>query len=139
MTDLLTPSPSDSAASLEAEALDAYSEIVVSVAEHIVPSVASLRVAARGREGAGSAVVLAADGYLLTSAHVVAGAERGTAVFADWHEAPFELVGATRCPTWRCCASPPRAWPRWSSATPTRSGSVSWSSPSGTRTASPAR
>jgi S1-C subfamily serine protease len=93
MTDVLTPTPSDSAASLEAEALDAYSEIVVSVAEHIVPSVASLRVAARGREGAGSAVILAADGYLLTSAHVVAGADRGTAVFADWHEAPFELVG----------------------------------------------
>jgi S1-C subfamily serine protease len=93
MTDVLTPTPSDSGASLEAEALDAYSQIVVSVAEHIVPSVASLRVAARGREGAGSAVILAADGYLLTSAHVVAGADRGTAVFADWHEAPFELVG----------------------------------------------
>jgi S1-C subfamily serine protease len=88
MTDLLAPSEP-----LEREALDAYSEIVVSVAERIVPSVASLRVAARGREGAGSAVVLAADGYLLTSAHVVAGADRGTAVFADWHEAPFELVG----------------------------------------------
>ena len=98
MTELLTPSPSDAAAAEaaapdEREALDSYSEIVVSVAEHIVPSVASLRVAARGREGAGSAVVLYADGYLLTSAHVVAGAERGTAVFADWHEAPFELVG----------------------------------------------
>ena len=49
MTDVLTPTPSDSGASLEAEALDAYSQIVVSVAEHIVPSVASLRVAARGR------------------------------------------------------------------------------------------
>jgi len=96
MTDLLAPPPSDPAAPsapLEREALDAYSAIVVSVAEHIVPSVASLRVAARGREGAGSAVVLSADGYLLTSAHVVAGAERGTASFADWREAPFELVG----------------------------------------------
>ncbi|HWD54855.1 MAG TPA: trypsin-like peptidase domain-containing protein [Acidimicrobiales bacterium] len=88
MTDLLAPSEE-----LEREALDAYSETVISVADRIVPSVASLRVAARGREGAGSAVILAADGYLLTSAHVVAGAERGTAVFADWHEAPFELVG----------------------------------------------
>src|SRR6185437_4209804 len=76
MTGLLAPPPSDAAeASSEQEALDAYSAIVVSVAEHIVPSVASLRVAARGREGAGSAVVLSADGYLLTSAHVVAGAE----------------------------------------------------------------
>jgi S1-C subfamily serine protease len=94
MTDLLAPSDrSESSEAVDREALDAYSEIVVSVADRIVPSVASLRVAARGREGAGSAVVLAADGYLLTSAHVVAGASRGTAVFADWHEAPFELVG----------------------------------------------
>ena len=88
MTDLLTPT-----ASVDDEALDAYSETVIAVAEHIVPSVASLRVATHGREGAGSAVVLAADGYLLTSAHVVAGAERGTAIFADWRETPFELVG----------------------------------------------
>jgi S1-C subfamily serine protease len=88
MTDLLTP-----AASVDHEALDAYSETVIAVADRIVPSVASLRVAARGREGAGSAVVLAADGYLLTSAHVVAGAERGTAIFADWRETAFELVG----------------------------------------------
>ena len=78
---------------LDAEALDAYSLTVVSVAERVVPSVAALRVAARGREGAGSAVVLSADGYLLTSAHVVAGADRGTAVFADGREANFELVG----------------------------------------------
>jgi S1-C subfamily serine protease len=88
MTDLLTEAPR-----VDDEALDAYSETVIAVAERIVPSVVSLRVAARGREGAGSAVVLAADGYLLTSAHVVAGAERGTAVFADWRETSFELVG----------------------------------------------
>jgi S1-C subfamily serine protease len=88
MTDLLTQT-----ATVDDEALDAYSQTVIAVADRIVPSVASLRVAARGREGAGSAVVLAADGYLLTSAHVVAGAERGTAIFADWHETPFELVG----------------------------------------------
>jgi S1-C subfamily serine protease len=90
-TDVLTrpepPLPADD------DELDAYSRTVVAVAERVVPSVAALRVAAKGREGAGSAVVLAPDGYLLTSAHVVAGADRGTAVFADWHEAPFELVG----------------------------------------------
>jgi len=88
MTDLLTQT-----ANVDDEALDAYSQTVIAVADRIVPSVASLRVAARGREGAGSAVVLAADGYLLTSAHVVAGAERGTAIFADWRETAFELVG----------------------------------------------
>jgi S1-C subfamily serine protease len=76
-----------------AQALDVYSQIVVNVAERIVPSVAALKVATRGREGAGSAVTLSADGLLLTSAHVVAGADHGTAVFADWHETPFEVVG----------------------------------------------
>jgi S1-C subfamily serine protease len=77
----------------EAEALDAYSATVVSVAERVVPSVAALGVAASGRQGAGSAVVLTADGYLLTSAHVVAGAQRGTATFADGRETEFDLVG----------------------------------------------
>ena len=59
----------------EAEALDAYSRIVVDVAERIAPSVANLRVMRRGRggqvpAGAGSAVALTPDGFLVTSAHV---------------------------------------------------------------------
>ena len=50
----------------EAAALDAYSRIVVSVAEKLAPSVANLRVMGRGRGGyttigAGSAIVLTAD------------------------------------------------------------------------------
>ncbi len=88
MTDLLRNSDDR-----QTDALDAYSEIVVSVAERVVPSVAALRVGSRGRQGAGSAVVLSSDGYMLTSAHVVAGADRGTASFADGREATFELVG----------------------------------------------
>jgi S1-C subfamily serine protease len=88
MTDLLR-----NADDLEADALDVYSEIVVSVADRVVPSVVALRVGSRGRQGAGSAVVLSSDGYLLTSAHVVAGADRGTASFADGRESTFELVG----------------------------------------------
>jgi S1-C subfamily serine protease len=78
---------------IDAEALDAYSETVVTVAERVVPSVAALGVAAGGRQGAGSAVVLTADGYLLTSAHVVSGTRLGTATFADGRESEFELVG----------------------------------------------
>jgi len=77
----------------ESDALDAYSETVVSVAERVVPSVVALRVGSEGRQGAGSAVVLTSDGYLLTSAHVVSGTDRGTAGFADGREAKFELVG----------------------------------------------
>jgi S1-C subfamily serine protease len=84
----------------EAEALDAYSTIVSTVAEALLPSVASVRVetARRGsgpsREGAGSAVVLTPDGFLVTSAHVVDGARRGTATFVDGREADVEVVGA---------------------------------------------
>ena len=79
------------------EALDAYSSVVIRVAELLIPSVASLRVRRRlpgGRaEGAGSAVVITPDGFLLTSAHVVAGSTGGSASFVDGREAKFEIVG----------------------------------------------
>jgi S1-C subfamily serine protease len=78
----------------EAEALDAYSATVISVADKVVPSVAALRVSGRGgRQGAGSAVVLSSDGYLLTSAHVVTATERGTAAFPDGRDLAFEVAG----------------------------------------------
>src|SRR6478609_5070322 len=55
------------------EALDAYSTVVTAVARAVLPSVASLAVRTSRGEGSGSASVITADGYLLTSAHVVAG------------------------------------------------------------------
>src|SRR5579862_6282754 len=77
----------------EEEALDAYSSVVTSVAERLVPSVANLQVR-RGRGGGGgSAFALTPDGYMVTSAHVVDGARGGTAVFADGEEHEFETVG----------------------------------------------
>ena len=88
------PSPS------ETEALDAYSRAVTSVAQTLSPSVANLRVTRRSRGGhvpvgAGSAVVLTPDGYMLTSAHVVAGpGRRGRAAFTDGRELGFEIVGS---------------------------------------------
>ncbi|HTX46084.1 MAG TPA: trypsin-like peptidase domain-containing protein [Solirubrobacteraceae bacterium] len=87
----------------EAQALDAYSRIVVDVAERLAPSVANLRVMRRGRGGghvpvgAGSAVALTPDGFLLTSAHVVAGPGRsGRASFVDGRELRFTVVGVDR-------------------------------------------
>jgi S1-C subfamily serine protease len=65
------------------EALDAYSSVVVRVAESVLPSVASLRVQTRRGDGEGSASVLTTDGFLLTSAHVVAGADTAEAAFTD--------------------------------------------------------
>ncbi len=80
---------------MEEEALDAYSAIVTRVAERLLPSVASLRVRSGWRpEGAGSAVAVTAEGLLLTSAHVVAGASRGVAGFADGGEYEVERVGS---------------------------------------------
>jgi serine protease Do len=83
----------------DAEALDAYSHAVIAVAERLAPSVASLRVMRRTRggsvpTGAGSAVALTPDGFLLTSAHVVGrSASRGRATFDDGREERFEVIG----------------------------------------------
>src|SRR3954452_9963332 len=84
----------------EAEALDAYSQVVVSTAERVAPSVVNLRVTRRTRAGrmpagAGSGVVLTPDGFILTSAHVVAGPGRGgRAALTDGRELSFQVIGS---------------------------------------------
>src|SRR5467141_2952830 len=81
----------------EREALDAYSQIVSTVAERVLPSVASLRVRRSGSPrdgGAGSGVVITPDGYLVTSAHVIAQAGTASASFIDGTEYELDLVGA---------------------------------------------
>src|SRR5271154_3538687 len=83
----------------ELAALDAYSQVVVSVAEHLTPRVAAVQVSRRRRDGgiatgAGSAVVFTDDGFLLTNAHVVGKAEAGQAAFADGTTVPFRVVGS---------------------------------------------
>src|SRR5580765_4040817 len=80
------------------EALDAYSAVVTTVVDRLTPSVASLRVwtrTGRGRaEGSGSAVAISEDGFMITSAHVVAGTERGSATFVDGSELAIDVVGS---------------------------------------------
>src|SRR5205814_116214 len=81
----------------EQEALDSYSTLIVTVAERVLPSVASIQVRRGGGErggGSGSAVALTPDGFLVTSAHVVAGAAQGRAAFIDGRELPIDVVGA---------------------------------------------
>jgi S1-C subfamily serine protease len=86
---------------VEAEALDAYSRVVTSVAETVLPSVASLRwgpsdMVGPGRGwggGTGSAVVIAPDGFVLTAAHVVAAAGGGEATLHDGRRPRFRVVG----------------------------------------------
>jgi len=84
----------------DAEAFDAYSRTVSGVAEQLGRSVAHLAVArrtrrGRRREGGGSAVAITPDGYMLTSAHVVAAADGGVrASFSDGRELRAEVMGA---------------------------------------------
>jgi S1-C subfamily serine protease len=88
----------------EAEALDAYSRTVVGVVERVGPTVVSLgttreapeRLRRRGlpaMRGAGSGVVIAPDGFILTNSHVVRGAGRIEAGFADGRVLPAQIIG----------------------------------------------
>jgi S1-C subfamily serine protease len=97
---LLEHGPSDSGE--DQEALDAYSRVVAGVAERVSRSIGSLRVTRRGRggripAGAGSAVALTPDGFMLTSAHVVSGpGRRGRVAFTDGQELDWGVVGVDR-------------------------------------------
>jgi S1-C subfamily serine protease len=75
------------------EALDAYSAVVTSVAERLLPSVVRLRVGSGRSAGSGSGVVITPDGFVLTSAHVLGRAHTGSATLSDGRELPFEVVG----------------------------------------------
>ena len=80
------------------EALDAYSQAVIAVAERVSPSVANLRVTRSVRggrrvSGGGSGVVVTPDGFMLTSAHVVAGSDGARASFVDGREVEATIVG----------------------------------------------
>ena len=91
----------------DAALLDAYSATVVSAVERVGPSVAHLEVwgqpsgRARGRPrgadvpaGSGSGFVFTPDGFMLTNSHVVEGATRIRATFADGTTAAAEMVGS---------------------------------------------
>lgn len=85
----------------EEKALDAYSQVVTEVASRLLPSVVSLSIRRPGRriewqEGSGSGVAFSEDGFLLTSAHVVEGTDRGGVTFVDGWETGFDVVGRDR-------------------------------------------
>jgi S1-C subfamily serine protease len=78
----------------EMDALDAYSRVVVRVAETLRPAVVNLR-AGRGREGgSGSGILFTPDGFLLTNAHVVGSQERMRVRTSDGREFPGRVVGS---------------------------------------------
>ena len=78
--------------------LDAFSEAVASVVETVMPSVVSITVRVTGRmmregAGAGSGVVIAPDGYILTNSHVVHGMDSIGVSFTDGSVMNAVLVG----------------------------------------------
>ena len=82
------PEPDD-----EDEALDAFSQVVVRVAERLRPAVVNLRVG-RGRQaGSGSGVLFSPDGFLLTNHHVVGDADRVRVRLHDGQEVTGRVVG----------------------------------------------
>jgi serine protease Do len=83
----------------DAEALDAYSRVVTEVADRLSSSVANLRVSRRVRggrllDGGGSAVVITPDGFMLTSAHVVARTDGTGRASVGGRDLEFRIVGS---------------------------------------------
>ena len=78
--------------------MDAYSRAVVGAVDTVGPSVVSLSVGRRGRfgQGAGSGMVIAPDGYVLTNAHVVSGAGRVEVALHDGRTLEARPVGGDR-------------------------------------------
>jgi S1-C subfamily serine protease len=77
----------------EADALDAFSNVVVAVAEKLRPAVVNLRVDRGPHGGNGSGVIFAQDGLLLTNQHVVAGAKTVRVRLHDGTEMGGRVLG----------------------------------------------
>jgi S1-C subfamily serine protease len=76
------------------EPLDAYSRAVIGVVESVGPAVVAIsRATRRGPAGAGSGVLFTPDGYVLTNAHVAAGAHRLELGLTDGTTTAAETVG----------------------------------------------
>jgi S1-C subfamily serine protease len=88
----MSADPSD-----DGELLDAYSRTLTQVAASLAPSVAAVQVTSSGARraplGSGSAVAFSSDGYLVTSAHVVAGGDGGRLDLADGRRLRFRVRG----------------------------------------------
>ena len=78
----------------ETEALDAFSRVVVHVAEVLRPPVVNVRGGRGRREGSGSGVLFTPDGFLLTNHHVINGIQSVRLRLADGREIAGRVVGA---------------------------------------------
>src|SRR5216683_5899818 len=76
----------------EHEALDAYSQVVVQVAQALRPAVVNLS-GKRRRDGSGSGILFTPDGFLLTNHHVVQGNREVRVRLNDGHDLGGRVVG----------------------------------------------
>lgn len=78
----------------EAEALDAFSRVVVRVADALTPTVVNIRAGRGQRGGSGSGVLFTPDGFLLTNHHVVSDQTQVRVRLQDGRELAGSVVGA---------------------------------------------
>lgn len=87
-------SQSPAPAAGDADLLDAYSQAVIHVVEHVSPAVISVTGEDNhGRGGSGSGFILTPDGYALTNSHVVDDRPKLTAETSEGDRLRVELVG----------------------------------------------
>jgi len=85
--------PADARAE-EAAALDAFSTVVVRVAETVMPAVVNIRPPRGSQGGSGSGVLFTPDGFLLTNHHVVQNRTEVRVRLTDGRELAGRVVGA---------------------------------------------
>ena len=91
--------PTNSSVNSDAELLDAYSRAVIKVVETVGPTVVSITLGWRLRDlgmekgGAGSGIIIAPDGYILTNSHVIHNATKIDVGLSDGRNYEAILIG----------------------------------------------